>query len=89
MITPSGAGEDSWESLVLQGNHCFYSVPQILGCCVFIFISFSMHILISPVNPKGNQPWIFTGRTDTEDPIFWPSDAKCGLIGKDPLLGKI
>ena len=40
---------------------------------------------IKPVNPKGNQPWIFTGRTDAEAeaPILWPSDAKSPLIGKD------
>ena len=31
---------------------------------------------IKPVNPKGNQPWIFIGRTETEAPIFWPSDVK-------------
>ena len=33
---------------------------------------------IKPVNPKGNQPSIFTGRTDAEDeaPVLWPSDAK-------------
>ena len=37
-----------------------------------------------PVNPEGNQPWIFNGRTDdeTETPILWPSDAKNWLIGK-------
>ena len=41
---------------------------------------------IKPVNPKGNQPWIFIGRTDaeTEAPILWLPDAKSQLIGKDP-----
>ena len=41
---------------------------------------------IKPVNPKGNQPWIFTGRTDTEAeaPILWPPDAKNRFIGKRP-----
>ena len=41
---------------------------------------------IEPVNPKGNQPWVFIGKTDaeTEAPIFWPPDAKSWLIGKDP-----
>ena len=39
---------------------------------------------IRPVNPKGNQPWIFIGRTDVEAPILWPPDAKRQLIGKDP-----
>ena len=41
---------------------------------------------IKPVNPKGNQPWIFIGRTDaeTEAPIPWLPDAKSWLIRKDP-----
>ena len=44
-----------------------------------------------PVNPKGNQPWIFIGRTDEEAevPILWPPDAKSGLIGKDLDAGKV
>ena len=45
---------------------------------------------IKPVNPKGNQPGIFIGRTDAEAeaPIFWPPDANSRLIGKDPDAGK-
>ena len=45
---------------------------------------------IQPVHPKGNQPWIFIGRTDaeTEAPILWPPDAKSWLIRKDPDAGK-
>ena len=45
---------------------------------------------IKPVNPKGNQPSIFIGRTDAEAeaPIFWPPDAKNQLTGKDPDAGK-
>ena len=45
---------------------------------------------IEPVHPKGNQSWIFIGRTDIEadTPILWPSDAKSWLIGKDPDSGK-
>ena len=41
---------------------------------------------IKPVNPKGNQPWIFIERTDAEAkvPILWPPDAKNQLTGKDP-----
>ena len=39
---------------------------------------------IKPVNPKGNQPWIFIGRTIAETPILWPADAKNWLIEKDP-----
>ena len=40
---------------------------------------------IKPVNPKGNQPWIFIGRThvEAEAPIIWPPDVKSQLIGKD------
>ena len=43
---------------------------------------------IKPVTPKGNQPWIFIGRTDAEALILWPPDAKSRLIGKDPDAGK-
>ena len=45
---------------------------------------------IKPVSPKGNQPWIFTGRTDAEAevPILWPPDVKNQLIGKDSDAGK-
>ena len=50
MLLNCGVGEDSWESLGLQGD--------------------------SPLNPKGNQTWIFIGRTDAETPILWPPNAK-------------
>ena len=45
---------------------------------------------IKPVHPKGNQSWIFIGRTDAkaETPTLWPSDVKSWLIGKDPDAGK-
>ena len=45
---------------------------------------------VQPVNLKGNQPWIFIGRTDAEAeaPILWPPDARNWLIGKDPDSGK-
>ena len=43
---------------------------------------------IKLVCPKGNQPWIFTGRTDTEAPMFWPPDVKSKLSGKNPDAGK-
>ena len=45
---------------------------------------------IQPVHPKGNQPWIFIGRTDAEveTPVLWPPDAKSWLIGKGPAAGK-
>ena len=43
---------------------------------------------IKVVTPKGNQPWIFIGRTDAEAPIVWPPDGMSWLIGKDPDAGK-
>ena len=45
---------------------------------------------IKPVNPKGNKPWVFIGRTDAEAeaPILWPPDAKSQLTGKDHDSGK-
>ena len=45
---------------------------------------------IKPVNPRGNQPWIFIRRTDcvAEAPILWPPDSNSCLIGKDPAAGK-
>ena len=45
---------------------------------------------IQPVHPKGNQSWVFIGRTavEAETPILWPPDTKSWLIGKDPHAGK-
>ena len=45
---------------------------------------------IQPVHPKGDQSFVFIGRTDveTETPILWPPDVKSLLIGKDPDAGK-
>ena len=45
---------------------------------------------IQPVHPKGDQSWVFIGRTDVEaeTPIPWPPDVKNWLIGKDPDAGK-
>ena len=46
--------------------------------------------VIQPVHPKGDQFWVFIGRTgaEAETPILWPPDAKSWLIGKDPDAGK-
>ena len=46
---------------------------------------------IQPVHPKGDQSWVFIGRTDAEaeTPILWPADAKSWLTGKTLMLGKI
>ena len=45
---------------------------------------------IQPVHPKGNQSWIFTGRTDAEaeTPILWPPDGRTDLLEKTLMLGK-
>ena len=43
---------------------------------------------IKPVNPKGNQSWLFFGGTDAEAPVLWPPDTKSQFIGKDPDAGK-
>ena len=59
-----GAGEDSWESLGLQGYQISHS-------------------------SKGNQLWIFFGRTDAETLILWPPNVKSWVIGKDPDDGKM
>ena len=71
--------KESWE----LKNRCFWTVvlektlESPLGCKE-----------IKAVNCKGNQSWIFIGRTEAETPILWPSDAKKWLIGKDPDVGK-
>ena len=45
---------------------------------------------IQPVHPKGDQSWVFIGRTDAEaeTPVLWPPHAKSRLIGKDPDAGR-
>ena len=45
---------------------------------------------IQPVHPKGDQSWVFIGRTDdeAETPILWPPDANSSLTGKDPDAGR-
>ena len=45
---------------------------------------------LQPVHPKGDQSWVFTGRTDAEaeTPILWPPHAKSSLIGKDSNAGR-
>ena len=47
-------------------------------------------ISCTPVPSKGDQSWVFTGRTDAEaeTPVLWPPDGKNWLIGKDPDAGK-
>ena len=53
-------------------------------------VSWNIRSTNQSINPKGNQFWIFIGRTDeeAETPILWPPDAKNRLLGKDPNAGK-
>ena len=73
-------------------NSCFWTV--VLEKTNFFFEKTLKSPLdckqIKPVHPKGNQPWIFIGKTDAEAeaPILWPLDAKSWLTGKDPGAGK-
>ena len=73
--------KESWA----QKNWCFWTVvlektPESPFDCKEI----------QPVHPKGDQSWVFIGRTDgeAETPILWPPDAKSWLNGKDPDAGK-
>ena len=72
------------------------SLGKLFLCMVFIRSNQSVLKEINPeysepVSPKGNQPWILSGRTDgkTEVPVLWPPDVKRQLTGKDPNAGKI
>ena len=62
----------------VQKNWCFYAVLE------KTLESPLDYKEVKPVYPKGNQSWIFIGRTDAEAPILWPPDARNWLIGKDP-----
>ena len=78
-------GCESWTIKNVPKNWCFWTVvlektlESPLGCKE-----------IGPVNPKGDQPWIFIGSTDAkaEAPTLWPTDAKSQLFRKDPDAGK-
>ena len=80
-------GCESWtiKNAKVMKNWCFWTV--VLEKTLEIPLDSKE---IQPVHPKGNQPWIFIGRTDAEaeTPILWPPDAKNWLIRKDPDAGK-
>ena len=63
---------------------------MLLNCSAEKTLESPLGSKIKPVNLKGNQPWVFIGRTDAkaEAPILWPPDVKRKLIGKDPDAGK-
>ena len=78
----SGSHVQLWESEHKEGwalkNWCFWIVVL-----EKTHESLLDSMEIKPVNPKGNQPWIFTGRADaeTEAPVLWPRDVKSRLVG--------
>ena len=70
------------------GTTLLYSLVICICICIdtYSIIIYTLDCKeIKPVNSKGNQPWIFTGRTDAEAeaPVFWKPDAKSQLTGKD------
>ena len=79
-------GCESWDYKEIWAlkNWCFWTVE------LEKTVENPLDCKIKPVNPKRNQSWIFTGRTDaeTETPILWPPDAKNWLTGKDPDAGQ-
>ena len=80
----------------LDSNLCFFKTTYhpwyTMICLLFVlektFGSPLEFKEIKPVNPKGNQPWIFIRRTVSEALILWPPGAKSGLTEKDPDAGK-
>ena len=82
------AGWNKWELEHKEGwvskNWCFWTVV------LEKTVESPLDCKIKPVNPKGNQPWIFIGKTDAEAkaPVVWPPDMKSQLTGKDPDAGK-
>ena len=73
--------KESW----VQKNWCFWTV--VLEKMLESPLDYKK---IQQVHPKGNQSWVFIGRTDVEAeiPIFWSPDTKSWLIWKDPYVGK-
>ena len=73
------------KAMVFPEDLCFWTV--VLGKTLESPLYYKEN---KPAHPKGNQSWIFIGRTDVEaeTPIFWPPDMKTWLTGKDPDAGK-
>ena len=78
-------GELDYKESQVVKNWCFWTV--VLEKTLEYPLYFKE---IQSVHPKGNQSWIFIGRTDAEaeTPILWPHDSKNWLTGKDPDAGK-
>ena len=78
-----------WASWTTKQADCWRIDAFELWCCRRL-VSLLDFKKIKPVNPKGNQYWIFIGGTDAEaeTPILWPPDVKKWLVGKYPDVGK-
>ena len=83
--SPSSTALKKWKTWLIL--YCLHYIRVLLRIIKLDCIHF---IVLKSVNTKGNQSWIFTGRTDAEAeaPILWPPDAKSWLIRKDPDAGK-
>ena len=77
----------TWEAYSKQNKDLIQSLSKSLWCWRKLESPLDCKE-IKPVNPKGNQSWIFIGRADAEAPILWPPDVKSWLIKKDPGAGK-
>ena len=81
----------SWLLSLRLRNIWMKKVDEIvLRVSVYLLCHYSFPLNTNLVHPKGNQSWIFTGKTDAEaeTPILWLPDAKNWLLGKDPDAGK-
>ena len=77
--------------LILYSGRCMWYITMVLICLSLLINESPLDCKeIKPVNPKGNQSWVFIGRTDAkaETLILLPPDAKNWLIWKDPDTGK-
>ena len=77
-------GCESWKESWAQKNWCFWTVVV-----EKTLESPSDCKEIQPVHPKGDESWVFIGRTDAEAPILWPPDVKSWLFERTLMLGKI
>ena len=81
---------ESWT--IMKSEHWTIDAFKLRGWRRLLRVPWTVRRLniIKLVNPKGNQPWTFIGRTDAEaeTPILWPLDVKSWLIGKDSDVGK-
>ena len=73
--------------VVMHGCELEYKESWVQNWCFLtVVLEKTLESLGLPVHPKGDQSWVFIGRTDAEaeTPILWPPDSKSWLVGKDP-----